>query len=285
MMTLLYWLKDIERSGHLPICSGNLLFGDKPISVLMTSTLANTYPTEQGLAEIKLEMNKQGYFIATELRFIEPVIDYPLYAKAITLLDKGRLPLFCRFIHLLEQVTAPELKPFVEFWNAHPEQFEAYLVMSASYREHHAYKHGLLQHSVEVAELAYNNAINLGHSPRECQIALLAGLFHDLGKVYSQSEADIATYQTGAHECLNFSLLAEPLKSLAIKDWDAHRMLSSMLAPYQKHRSEQYAVESHFRFADHASCSSNKTHVLFSGKPAYFRFLKNGEQMIRRLPC
>jgi len=154
MMTLLYWLKDIERSGHLPICSGNLLFGDKPISVLMTSTLANTYPTEQGLAEIKLEMNKQGYFIATELRFIEPVIDYPLYAKAITLLDKGRLPLFCRFIHLLEQVTAPELKPFVEFWNAHPEQFEAYLVMSASYREHHAYKHGLLQHSVEVAELA-----------------------------------------------------------------------------------------------------------------------------------
>ena len=285
MMTLLYWMKEIERSGHLPICSSHFLFGDKPISALMTSTLANTFPTEEGLAEIKLEMNKQGYFIATYLRFIAPVINYELYTKAIALLDKGRLPLFSRFVRLLEQVTASELIPFVEYWNSHPEHFEAYLIMQASYRDHHAYRHGLFQHCVEVAELAFSNAINLRHSSLECQIALLAGLFHDLGKVYSQSEANIETYQTGAHECLNFSLLAEPLKFLATKDWDAHRMLSSMLAPYQKHRSEQYAVESIFRFADHASCSSNKTHVLFSGKPAHFRFLKSGERMIRRLPC
>lgn len=283
MMTLLYWLKEIERSGHLPICSSHLLFGDKPISALMTSTLANTFPTEEGLAEIKLEMNKQGYFIATDLRFIAPVINYELYAKAIALLDKGRLPLFSRFVRLLEQVTAPELMPFVRYWNSNPEQFEAYLIMPASYRDHHAYRHGLFQHSVEVAELAYSNAINLGHSALECQIALLAGLFHDLGKVYSQSEADIETYQTGAHECLNFSLLADPLKLLAIKDWDAHRMFSSMLAPYQQYRSEQYAVESIFRFADHASCTSDRTHVLFSGKPAHFRFLKNGGKMVRRL--
>ena len=249
----------------------------------MTSTLANTFPTEEGLAEIKLEMNKQGYFIATDLRFIAPVINYELYAKAIALLDKGRLPLFSRFVRLLEQVTAPELMPFVRYWNSNPEQFEAYLIMPASYRDHHAYRHGLFQHSVEVAELAYSNAINLGHSALECQIALLAGLFHDLGKVYSQSEADIETYQTGAHECLNFSLLADPLKLLAIKDWDAHRMFSSMLAPYQQYRSEQYAVESIFRFADHASCTSDRTHVLFSGKPAHFRFLKNGGKMVRRL--
>ena len=283
MMTLLYWLKEIERSGHLPICSSYLLFGDKPITALMTSTLANTFPTEEGLAEIKLEMNKQGYFIATDLRFIAPVINYELYAKAIALLDKGRFPIFSRFVRLLEQVTAPELMPFVRYWNSNPEQFEAYLIMPASYRDHHAYRHGLFQHSVEVAELAYSNAINLGHSALECQIALLAGLFHDLGKVYSQSEADIETYQTGAHECLNFSLLADPLKLLAIKDWDAHRMFSSMLAPYQQYRSEQYAVESIFRFADHASCTSDRTHVLFSGKPAHFRFLKNGGKMVRRL--
>ncbi|WP_321405599.1 HDIG domain-containing metalloprotein [Tolumonas auensis] len=285
MMTLLCWLKEIERSGHLPICSSHLLFGDKPITALMTSTLANTFPIEQGLAEIKLEMNKQGYFIATHLHYVAPVINYALYAKAISLLYKGRLPLFCRFVQLLERVTAPELMPFVEYWNTHPEQFEAYLVMSASYRDHHAYRHGLFQHSVEVAELAYSNAISLGHSPIECQIALLAGIFHDIGKVYSQSEANLKTYQTGAHECLNFSLLAEPLKFLATHDWDAHRMFSSMLAPYQQHRSEQYAVESIFRFADHASCSSNRTHVLFSGKPAHFRFLKNGDKMVRRLPA
>ena len=103
--------------------------------------------------------------------------------------------------------------------------------------------------------------------------------------MYSLSEADISTYQTGAHECLNFSLLAEPLKFLATHDCDAHRMFSSMLAPYQQHRSEQYAVESIFRFADHASCSSNRTYVLFSGKPAHFRFLKNGDKMVRRLPA
>lgn len=283
MMTLLYWLKEIERSGHLPICSSHLLFGDKPITALMTSTLANTFPTEEGLAEIKLEMNKQGYFIATDLRFIAPVINYERYAKAIALLDKGRFLIFSRFVRLLEQVTAPELMPFVRYWNSHPEHFEAYLIMPASYRDHHAYRHGLFQHSVEVAELAYSNAINLRHSSIECQIALLAGLFHDIGKVYSQSEANIETYQTGAHECLNFSLLAEPLKFLAAQDWDAHRLFSSMLAPYQQYRSEQYAVESIFRFADHASCISDRTHVLFSGKPAHFRFLKNGDNMIRRL--
>ena len=156
--------------------------------------------------------------------------------------------------------------------------------MPASYQDHHAFPHGLLVHSLEVAELAYSNALRLHHSAKECQLALVAGLFHDLGKIYSQTEAGIHSYQTGAHECLSFALLASPMEELAREDWDCHRMLSSMLAPYSKHRSEQYAIEGILRNADHNSCQSARSHMLFEDKPAHFRFIKHGDRMIRRLP-
>jgi len=284
MNVQLCWLTYIERSGHLPICSCNLLFGAKQLSALLTSQLAYTYPNDHGLAEVTLEVNQQGFLIVTDMLALAPVIDYSLYAKAIAQLDKGSRPLLSRFVQLLALVTAPDLQSFIDHWTTHPEQFEAYLAMPASYRDHHAYRHGLMQHSLEVAELAYNNALSLHHSPWECQLALLAGLFHDIGKIYSRSEGRQVQYQPGAHECLNFSLLAEPLRQLALKDWDAHQMLSSMLAPYQQHRSEQYAVEAIFRNADRASCASNRTHVMFADKPPYFRFVKDGQRMLRRLP-
>lgn len=283
-MKQLCWLTKIERSGHLPITVCELLYGVEPFQALVTADMAARYPCEDGFVEISYETNLQGHIIIDAMRAVPPVISYELYASAINLLGKGRLPLLTRFVGLLGLIAVPSLQRFVSYWSTHPEQFDAFITMPASYQDHHAFPHGLLIHSLEVAELAYGNALRLHHTAKECQLALLAGLFHDMGKIYSQTEAGIHSYQTGTHECLSFALLATPLEELAREDWDCHRMLSSMLAPYAKHRSEQYAIEGIFRNADQNSCQSARAHSVFEDKPAHFRFIKHGDRMIRRLP-
>lgn len=284
-MKQLCWLTKLDRSGYLPITVCELLYGSEPFQALLTAEMACRYPDEDGLVEISFETNLQGHIIILELRAVPQVITHDLYACAIRTLGKGRLPLLTRFVGLLGLITDPHLRRFVNYWSTHPEQFQAFLMMPASYQDHHAYQHGLLLHSLEVAELAYSNALRLHHPIRECQLALLAGLFHDLGKIYSQTEAGIRGYQTGVHECLNFALLADPLDQLAREDWDCHRMLSSMLAPYARHRSEQYAIETIFRNADHNSCQSDRSRMLFANKPAHYRYTKDGSKMVRRLPA
>lgn len=190
----------------------------------------------------------------------------------------------CRFAVLLGLISEPCLQCFVGHWLSHPDQFEAFFTIPASYQDHHAYPHGLLVHSLEVAELSYSNAVRLQHNSKECQLALVAGLFHDIGKIYSRTEAGINGYQTGAHESLSFALLAEPLDQLAREDWNCHRMLSSILAPYARHRSDQYAIEGIVRSADQNSCQSERSRMLFKDKPAHYQFIKHGDRMIRRLP-
>lgn len=283
-MKQLCWLTRIERSGHLPITVCELLYGNDPIQALLTADTASRYPYESGLVEISYETNRQGHIIIDALVAVPARISYELYSNAISRLNRGRLPLLTRFVGLLGFITDPCLQRFVSYWSTQPEQFNAFITMPASYQDHHAFPHGLLVHSLEVAELAYSNALRLHHSAKECQLALVAGLFHDLGKIYSQTEAGLHSYQTGAHECLGFALLASPMEELAREDWDCHRMLSSMLAPYSKHRSEQYAIEGILRNADHNSCQSARSHMLFEDKPAHFRFIKHGDRMIRRLP-
>lgn len=284
-MKQLCWLTKLDRSGHLPITVCELLYGVEPLQALLTAEMACRFPDEEGLVDISFETNRQGHIIIEALRAVPQVINYELYACAISTLSKGRLPLLTRFVGLLGLISDPCLQRFVHYWSTHSEQFEAFLMMPASYQDHHAYPHGLLIHSLEVAELAYSNAVRLQHPHRECQLALLAGLFHDLGKIYSQTKAGISGYQTGVHECLSFTLLAGPLEQLAREDWDCHRMLSSMLAPYARHRSEQYAIEAIFRNADHNSCQSDRSRMLFADKPAHYRFTKDGSKMVRRLPA
>ncbi|HHQ4588658.1 TPA: HDIG domain-containing metalloprotein [Aeromonas veronii] len=284
-MKQLCWLTRLDRSGHLPINVCEFLYGNEPLQALLIAELACRFPMEEGLVELSVETNGHGHLIVDMLNFVPQVISYDLYSCAIETLAKGHRTLLTRFVTLLGLVTAPGLQRFVQYWSTHPEQFSSFLTMPASYRDHHAYRHGLLTHSLEVAELAYSNALRLQHPPMECQLALVAGLFHDIGKIYSQSDAGVAGYQPGVHECLNFTLLAAPLNELAKENWDCHRMLSSMLAPYTRHRSEQYAIEGIFRNADHNSCQSDRTRMLFAGKPSYYRFIKVGERMVRRLPA
>lgn len=168
-MKQLCWLTKLDRSGYLPITVCELLYGSEPFQALLTAEMACRYPDEDGLVEISFETNLQGHIIILELRAIPKVINHDLYACAIRTLGKRGLPLLTRFVGLLGLITDPHLRRFVNYWSTHPEQFQAFLMMPASYQDHHAYQHGLLLHSLEVAELAYSNALRLHHPNRECQ--------------------------------------------------------------------------------------------------------------------
>lgn len=64
---------------------------------------------------------------------------------------------------------------------------EQFLVWPAAKSKHHAYKHGLLEHTVEVTRFAVSDLTN--YSSINKDVLLTSALFHDLGKI-SEYEVD-----------------------------------------------------------------------------------------------
>jgi len=85
-----------------------------------------------------------------------------------------------RFLRILGSVRTPSLKRLLEaiFDQA---TLEAFYRNPAGTRMHHAYTGGLLQHTVEVAELAEGIALKTPHC--DLDIIIAGALLHDIGKL------------------------------------------------------------------------------------------------------
>jgi 3'-5' exoribonuclease len=92
-----------------------------------------------------------------------------------------------RLAALLAGVTEPHLRALLErAFDPAREPGRTFAVGPAAIRNHHAYRHGLLEHSLVVAEVAAGVADNLPSVDRDLVVA--GALLHDIGK--------IATYST-----------------------------------------------------------------------------------------
>ena len=107
-----------------------------------------------------------------------------------------------RFDALISQVTEPQLAALLQhllgskaparalFWDA-----------PAAVRNHHAYKHGLLEHSVEVAELcvaAWDAAPKRGAHFFQRDLLITGALLHDIGKVREISGSERGGYRASS---------------------------------------------------------------------------------------
>jgi len=73
--------------------------------------------------------------------------------------------------------------------------WEAFMTVPAAIRHHHAYRGGLITHTLEACEIAYNMAYTLRGDPNvkvDIGALLCAALFHDIGKIPEYVADDVS---------------------------------------------------------------------------------------------
>lgn len=130
----------------------------------------------------RLRVLGEGEYDAAALVPVSPVAVDELRARLAVLVEGVAEP---HVRALLERALDPEREPGV-----------TYAVAPAAVRMHHAYRHGLLEHSVVVAEVAAGVAERLPTVDRDLVVA--GALLHDIGKVVSYSSDPFAPGFTDA---------------------------------------------------------------------------------------
>ncbi|MGC9491101.1 HD domain-containing protein [Vibrio genomosp. F10] len=184
------------------------------------------------------------------------------------------------FIELNELVTIDELKCFSEFWKKDPTLLPIFITAPASHKHHHSYPHGLLKHSVETARLSWNQANQLNLSEIECQLALMAGLIHDVGKVFPILKSGGA-YCPSEHECQNWAILGVPLGQLAETKYPWYEILCDALTP-RANKKIVNRVKKIVRFSDQLSAINDITEQRFSTSPSHHHFTRHHKKKYRR---
>jgi 3'-5' exoribonuclease len=102
-----------------------------------------------------------------------------------------------RLAALIDRLTDPYLRVLLEFATDGSRQPGAdFLIAPAAVRNHHAYRHGLLEHSLIVAEVAAGVAANF--ATVNVDLVLAGGLLHDIGKTQAYSTDMLAPGFTDA---------------------------------------------------------------------------------------
>ena len=113
-----------------------------------------------------------------------------------------------------EGLIDPSLRAFVDSVLGDPVLWPAFVASRASKHHHHACPGGLLIHSVDVANRCRDQARGL--TPAETELIMVAGLFHDLGKIRTVGSCgERPTLGKWVHhEALTLELLAPHLPAL-----------------------------------------------------------------------
>lgn len=120
---------------------------------------------------------------------------------------------------VINEIHTEPLNRFVVNLLSNKEVLEKFLIVPASYNHHHFEQGGLLSHSLEVAEII---GLNTFENQAQRELAMIAGLLHDIGKVMTHDTKGNMT-STGlqvAHEPLALEICANALKQLD-QEWHA----------------------------------------------------------------
>lgn len=106
---------------------------------------------------------------------------------------------------------------------------ERFSTLSASFSHHHSFLGGLLEHSIEVAELVARSASLCSRDEKAA--ATVGGLFHDLGKAKTMGRDAVSrsVYDWVKHESLTTELLARQLEWLGTLDPSGANALRAIL--------------------------------------------------------
>jgi 3'-5' exoribonuclease len=98
---------------------------------------------------------------------------------------------------LIDSVEEPRLRALLErSFDGSREPGATFSIAPAAVRNHHAYRHGLLEHSLIVAEVAAGVASRFDAVDRDLVVA--GGLLHDIGKTLAYTSGGMAPQMTDA---------------------------------------------------------------------------------------
>jgi 3'-5' exoribonuclease len=129
------------------------------------------------------------------LRLAEP--DEYDAADLVPVSPVGTAELGERLHALIDSVDEPHLRALLErAFDGTQEPGATFVVAPAAVRNHHAYRHGLLEHSLIVAETAGGVAARFVSVDRDLVVA--GGLLHDIGKIEAYTTDGMAPLMTDA---------------------------------------------------------------------------------------
>ncbi|WP_168195174.1 HD domain-containing protein [Shewanella sp. SNU WT4] len=277
------WIKSLKFSANLPTANCELISSNSLVNAITSAEIARNCQASHGFAQMILSHDYQGNTVICAIKAISTKCTEQQYIQMVNSVHDHRDILVGRFLRLLSYVTLNELQPFVDFILNKDEILKLFMNSEASYKHHHSYKGGLFEHSIEVAEMTYQNARHLGHSNVECQTGLIAALFHDIGKIYPALNTNNVKYCPGPHESYAFALLAKPLGELGTSNSRIFSMLSDLLAVKPYGHKTRYAIEHILKLADRTSAESNFAKSQFKALPADYYFTKVNGDLIYRL--
>lgn len=277
------WMKSIKFSANLPTANCEFIASNNLVSAITSADIARNCQVAYGLAQIIASHDYHGNTVVCTIKTIPTKCTEQQYSQMIGLVNGLKEGLVGRFLRLLSFVTIDELQPFTDFILNKEDILKLFMNSEASLKHHHCYKGGLFEHSIEVAEMTYQNAKHLGHSDVECQIGLIAALFHDIGKIYPALNMNNNKYCAGPHESYAFALLAKPLGELGTLNSRVFSMLSDLLAVKPYGHKARYAIEYVLKQADRTSAESNFAKTQFKTLPPHYYFTKVDGSVIYRL--
>lgn len=160
------------------------------------------------------------------------------------------------------------------------------LTCPASLGYHHNYSGGLIEHCIECAESIANEP-NLSNEER--QLAIVAALFHDIGKTrFFSGKLTFKGVSPNNHDSFTLYLLAQQIQQLE-KVWQDGAEFLIYLWDWLRSGRTGFPVISAalaLKKADELSCSQYNARQAFTNQPTWKRLsVKNGQKYFRLRQC
>jgi len=194
-----------------------------------------------------------------------------------------------KLIEISNLITIPALKKM--FWRVLDDQdlMKKFVSIPASKRHHHSFPSGLLAHTLECIEIVVKNLSLMDNfSQSEKEVAILATLFHDLGKTETLTENQHTNIgQLLNHEQFTLFILSRPLRLLAEEWQQGADTLKYLLSWTPKLGFCRFISGNIIKFADHLSTSYSLNKMAFNGKPSFYHYssikVGNSNHFVNRL--
>jgi len=190
-----------------------------------------------------------------------------------------------RLQRLLKSIATPSYRLFLNHLFQDHQTFYDFLTTKASFKNHHSGSHGLLRHSLEVAEDIQRRIVDSTEPVFVKEAVVLAGLLHDFGKVITHSTRKRMTILAARdHEAEGLRQLL-PVVDLIKEDWECYDHLSYFIMAGMKATNNEahYFVEL-LASADRLSAKTDRYHEAFEGRPESWQcmYIKNPDQSVWR---